>query len=155
MTTRSTPSPRVFFATLKAEHVANEDFPGRGIARAWIADYIERFYNTARRRSSLGYVGPIELNCRRLLRMLERSRGVETGQGRGVSEDTSSSRLIAAPRGLDPDSCGRQLTASGNRATRVSPDVVTHPLADVSACSAASTPLERGCSPRPRPARSP
>lgn len=53
-----------FFATLKAEHVDHEDFPSREVARASIADYIERFYNTARRHSSLGYVSPIEFELR-------------------------------------------------------------------------------------------
>ena len=53
-----------FFATLNAEHVDHEDFPSREVARASIADYIERFYNAARRHSSLGYVSPIEFELR-------------------------------------------------------------------------------------------
>jgi transposase InsO family protein len=53
-----------FFATLKAEHVEHEDFPSRGVAGASLADYIERFYNAARRHSSLGYVSPIEFELR-------------------------------------------------------------------------------------------
>ena len=53
-----------FFATLKAEHVDHEDFPSREVARASIADYIEGFYNTARRHSSIGYVSPIEFELR-------------------------------------------------------------------------------------------
>ena len=53
-----------FFATLKTEHVDHEQFASREQAHASIADYIERFYNTARRHSSLGYVSPIEFELR-------------------------------------------------------------------------------------------
>jgi putative transposase len=53
-----------FFATLKAEHIDHEDFPSREVARASIADYIEGFYNTVRRHSSIGYVSPIEFELR-------------------------------------------------------------------------------------------
>jgi transposase InsO family protein len=53
-----------FFATLKAEHVHHQDFPSREVARASIADYIEGFYNPARRHSSIGYVSPIEFELR-------------------------------------------------------------------------------------------
>jgi putative transposase len=53
-----------FFATLKAEHVDHQDFPSREVAHASIADYIENFYNTARRHSSIGYVSPIEFELR-------------------------------------------------------------------------------------------
>lgn len=53
-----------FFATLKAEHVDHEDFASRDVARASIADYIESFYNPARRHSSIGYVSPIEFELR-------------------------------------------------------------------------------------------
>jgi putative transposase len=53
-----------FFATLKTEHVDHEQFASREQAHASIGDYIERFYNTARRHSSLGYVSPIEFELR-------------------------------------------------------------------------------------------
>jgi putative transposase len=53
-----------FFATLKTEHVDHQQFVSRDHARGSIADYIERFYNTARRHSSLGYVSPIEFELR-------------------------------------------------------------------------------------------
>ncbi len=53
-----------FFATLKTEHVDHEHFGSHEQAHASIADYIERFYNTARRHSSLGYVSPIEFELR-------------------------------------------------------------------------------------------
>jgi transposase InsO family protein len=53
-----------FFATLKAEHVDHEDFATRAIGTASIGDYVESFYNAARRHSHLGYVSPIEFELR-------------------------------------------------------------------------------------------
>lgn len=53
-----------FFATLKTEHVDHEDFATRAIGTASIGDYVERFYNTARRHSHLAYVSPIEFELR-------------------------------------------------------------------------------------------
>jgi putative transposase len=53
-----------FFATLKAEHVDHEDFPTRAIGTASIGEYIEGFYNCARRHSHVGYVSPIEFELR-------------------------------------------------------------------------------------------
>ena len=53
-----------FFATLKTEHVDHEDFATRATGTASIGDYVERFYNTARRHSHLGYVSPIEFELR-------------------------------------------------------------------------------------------
>ena len=52
-----------FFATLKAEHV-DEDLATRAIGTASIGDYVESFYNTARRLSHLRYVSPIEFELR-------------------------------------------------------------------------------------------
>lgn len=53
-----------FFATLKAEHVDHEDFATRDLGTASIGDYIESFYNCARRHSHVGYVSPIEFELR-------------------------------------------------------------------------------------------
>jgi putative transposase len=53
-----------FFATLKAEHVDHEDFATRELGTASIGDYIEAFYNCARRHSHVGYVSPIEFELR-------------------------------------------------------------------------------------------
>lgn len=47
-----------FFASLKKELVHDADFATRAQARAEIVEYIEVFYNTKRRHSSLGYVSP-------------------------------------------------------------------------------------------------
>jgi putative transposase len=49
-----------FFASLKKELVHDADFATRAAARAAIVEYIEVFYNTERRHSSLGYVSPAE-----------------------------------------------------------------------------------------------
>src|SRR5207248_8204416 len=49
-----------FFASLKKELVHGADFAARAQARAAIVEYIEVFYNTERRHSSLEYVSPAE-----------------------------------------------------------------------------------------------
>jgi putative transposase len=49
-----------FFASLKKELVHGADFATRAQARAAVVEYIEVFYNTRRRHSSLGYVSPAE-----------------------------------------------------------------------------------------------
>ncbi len=49
-----------FFASLKKELVHGADFATRAEARAALVEYIEVFYNTTRRHSSLGYVSPAE-----------------------------------------------------------------------------------------------
>jgi putative transposase len=49
-----------FFASLKKELVHDADFATRAEARAALVEYIEVFYNSKRRHSSLGYVSPAE-----------------------------------------------------------------------------------------------
>jgi putative transposase len=49
-----------FFASLKKELVHGADFATRAEARAAVVEYIEVFYNSKRRHSSLGYVAPAE-----------------------------------------------------------------------------------------------
>jgi transposase InsO family protein len=49
-----------FFASLKKELVHDEDYATRREARASIFEYIEVFYNRARRHSSLGYRSPVD-----------------------------------------------------------------------------------------------
>jgi putative transposase len=49
-----------FFASLKKELVHDADFATRAEARAALVEYIEVFYNSQRRHSSLGYVSPAE-----------------------------------------------------------------------------------------------
>ena len=47
-----------FFATLKVELVYREVWPTRAAARSAIFCYIEAWYNTRRRHSTLGYHSP-------------------------------------------------------------------------------------------------
>ncbi len=49
-----------FFASLKKELIHHEDYATREQARASVFEYIEAFYNRARRHSALGYVAPAE-----------------------------------------------------------------------------------------------
>ena len=48
-----------FFSSLKTERTARKIYRTRNAARADVFDYIERFYNSTRRHSTLGYVSPI------------------------------------------------------------------------------------------------
>ena len=49
-----------FFHTLKVECVNDENYRTRGQARTSLFDYIEGFYNTRRRHSTLGYISPVD-----------------------------------------------------------------------------------------------
>jgi len=53
-----------FFASLKTEWVDCEDYESHAGAHRSIADYIDGFYNPARRHSHLDYVSPIEFEMR-------------------------------------------------------------------------------------------
>jgi transposase InsO family protein len=53
-----------FFATIKGEMLDHEQYESRAEANSAIGDYIEAFYNTRRRHSSIGYVSPIEFEMR-------------------------------------------------------------------------------------------
>ena len=49
-----------FFSSLKTERTARRVYRSRDAARADVFDYIERFYNTIRRHSTIGYLSPVE-----------------------------------------------------------------------------------------------
>ena len=53
-----------FFATLKVELIHRSVSVSREQARNAIVEYIEAFYNRRRRHSYLGYVSPVEFECR-------------------------------------------------------------------------------------------
>ena len=53
-----------FFATIKAELIDYASYATRAEAVASIGEYIEGFYNTARRHSFLGYLCPIEFELK-------------------------------------------------------------------------------------------
>ena len=52
-----------FFSTLKVEEVHRQRYRTRAEARQAIFEYIEVFYNRARRHSSLGYVSPCQFEA--------------------------------------------------------------------------------------------
>lgn len=49
-----------FFSSLKTERIRRQVYRTRDAARADVFDYIERFYNTTRRHSTIGYLSPVE-----------------------------------------------------------------------------------------------
>ena len=53
-----------FFATLKTELLGQRPFATRQAARAAIFEYVEGFYNRARRHATLGYLSPVEFEQR-------------------------------------------------------------------------------------------
>ena len=59
-----------FFSSLKTERTARKTYRSRDQARADVFDYIERFYNLARRHSTLGYLSPIEFEKQARLEQL-------------------------------------------------------------------------------------
>lgn len=59
-----------FFSTLKVELVHDVDYDSRTAALSSLGEYIERFYNTQRRHSRLGYLSPIEFELKSQLAAL-------------------------------------------------------------------------------------
>ncbi|MBM9615013.1 transposase [Desulfobulbus rhabdoformis] len=55
-----------FFGTLKIELVFGTTYFSRADAKRDIVDYIEMFYNSRRRHSSLGYMPPMEFEKQKL-----------------------------------------------------------------------------------------
>ncbi|MDP7301828.1 MAG: IS3 family transposase [Pirellulaceae bacterium] len=53
-----------FFATLKKELIYRNSWPSRLRASTAIDEYIDRFYNSRRRHSTLGFVSPMEYELR-------------------------------------------------------------------------------------------
>ena len=49
-----------FFSSLKTERTERKIYRTRNEAKADVFDYIERFYNSIRRHSTIGYVSPVE-----------------------------------------------------------------------------------------------
>lgn len=52
-----------FFSSLKNERTNRKNYPTRDEARADIFDYIERFYNSRRQHSTLGYQSPAQFEA--------------------------------------------------------------------------------------------
>ena len=53
-----------FFSSLKTERIARKVYRTRAEAKADVFDYIERFYNTKRRHSTIGYLSPMEFEIK-------------------------------------------------------------------------------------------
>ena len=53
-----------FFSSLKTERTSNKTYRTRNEAKADVFDYIERFYNSKRRHSTIGYLSPMEFEQR-------------------------------------------------------------------------------------------
>lgn len=53
-----------FFGSLKSELVHGRRFETHGELRSALFDYIETFYNTRRRHTSLGFLTPAEYEAR-------------------------------------------------------------------------------------------
>jgi putative transposase len=49
-----------FFSSLKTERIGSKVYRTRDAARVDVFEYIERFYNTIRRHSTIGYLSPVE-----------------------------------------------------------------------------------------------
>ncbi len=50
-----------FFSSLKTERIARKTYRTRNQARQDVFDYIECFYNPARRHSTLAYLSPMDI----------------------------------------------------------------------------------------------
>jgi putative transposase len=55
-----------FFSSLKTERTSRRNYATRDQVRADVFDYIERFYNSRRRHSTLGYVSPDQFEQARM-----------------------------------------------------------------------------------------
>jgi len=53
-----------FFSSLKTERIARRIYRTRDEARADVFDCIERFDNTKRRHSTIGYLSPMEFEIK-------------------------------------------------------------------------------------------
>jgi putative transposase len=49
-----------FFSPLKTERIRRKVYRTQNAARADFFDYLERFYNTTRRHSTIRYLSPVE-----------------------------------------------------------------------------------------------
>ena len=56
-----------FFATLKKELVHRRSWPTRRELTSELFEYVEAFYNRARRHSTLGYLSPVEFETSTLM----------------------------------------------------------------------------------------
>jgi putative transposase len=57
---RDNAAMKSFFSSLKTERIGRKAYRTRDEARADVFDYIECFYYTKRRHSTIGYMSPME-----------------------------------------------------------------------------------------------
>jgi putative transposase len=53
-----------FFSSMKTECIARKVYRSRDEARADAFDYVERFCNSKRRRSTIGYISPMKFEMK-------------------------------------------------------------------------------------------
>ena len=70
-----------FFATLKCELTNRIRYPNQAVARLSIFNYIEGFYNSRRRHSSIGYLSPIEYERRHLAASCHETQNLSAEMG--------------------------------------------------------------------------
>lgn len=75
-----------FFSSLKTDRTAAKRYSTKAQARADVFDYIECFYNTRRRHSTLRYLSPMEFEA--------------TASRKGVSSKPAAGHI--SPRPLEP-----------------------------------------------------
>jgi len=90
-----------FFATLKKELVHRRSWPTRRELISEIFEFVEAFYNTTRRHSTLGYLSPAQFKQISL-----------TNNHKGQRLDGASPGLSAEPGPLHRQACHRAAASS-------------------------------------------
>lgn len=89
-----------FFSSLKTERTGNKTYRTRDKARADVFDYIECFYNSKRRHSTIGYLSPME--CERRAGVADR---VLSKPGAGQTDIAHSKLSLPHLAILEPTPC--------------------------------------------------
>jgi transposase InsO family protein len=87
-----------FFSSLKTERIGRKVYRTRPAARADVFDCIERFYNTIRRHSTIGYLSPIEFERKGGISLTASPRNCRRPLSRDLGAERASlkSRRLAA-----------------------------------------------------------
>lgn len=98
------PAMESFVSSMKTERIDGKTYLPRKHAKADVFDYVERFCNPARRRSTLGYLNPIAFERQA---QVARPRIRETGSSSAIalrteSEVRSGSEFKTRPSGKTP-----------------------------------------------------
>ena len=104
-----------FFATLEKELVHRHSWPTRRALISEVFEFIEGFYNTTRRHSTLGYLSPAQFETMTTIninkengeqRKLQGVRRTGSTPGPGTPFTPRSGRPVPAPRFARPDAVG-------------------------------------------------